>query len=410
MSIETRKTVFLFYDILLLTFGVMGNVIILITFGRNSVLKPPTIMLILALALSDLAVCVFVGTTHVAITTSLSNVDNTTWTTPPYGDSFCKFTLGVVLPTQYFTVLLHGLVAFNRYFTVSRPAGRRMTKRGTCLLLIILCIPSLSVGAFATTTDGCNHMGHIGIGPCIPLKYTSVLMITWFITIISTALFIVCLNTKMVLHVRRLQGNTSVKYTKSILQSQDAITNPSSNESISLSSPLPPSPDQLRTGAGITDQYLSVAQPSGFNSVRHLSLPSLNSPVRSPTIDERRSFSAEANLQDAISRENISRQHNQTNVLVVFRPRNFQQRTLDRMTKTLILTTMTFVFTHIPFFVVSAIPQDTMENLNEKHPHIFGLTVFLQNFSLFNYVINPIIYGLTSTRFRREFRRLWNQK
>lgn len=410
MSIETRFTVFLFYDTLLLTFGVIGNVIILVTFGRNSVLKPPTIMLILALALSDLAVCVFVGTTHVAITTSFSSVDNyTTWTTPPYGNSFCKFTLGVILPTQYFTVLLHGLVAFNRYITVSRPAGRRMTRRGTCLLLIIICIPSLSIGAFATTTEGCDHMGHIGIGPCIPLKYTSVLMITWFITIISTALLIIFLNTKMVLHVRRLQGTASVKYTKSILQSQDAITNPSSTESINLSPSLPPSPDMLQTAANITDRYLSVTQPSNYKSVRHLSLPSLNSPIHPPTSDERR-FSAETNLQDSISRDDLSRQHSQRNVIVVFRPRNFQQRTLDRMTKTLLLTTMTFVFTHIPFFVVTAIPQDTMESLNEKHQNIFGLVVFLQNFSLFNYVINPVIYGLTSTRFRREFRRLWNQK
>ena len=89
--------------------------------------------------------------------------------------------------------------------------------------------------------------------------------------------------------------------------------------------------------------------------------------------------------------------------------REFQRKTLSKMTKTLILSTTIFALLWILAFGAFIVPLDTLQHLKYNNRHTFAFVIFATELIRFNHVINPVIYGFMCSRFKVEFKRLFRR-
>ena len=90
-----------------------------------------------------------------------------------------------------------------------------------------------------------------------------------------------------------------------------------------------------------------------------------------------------------------------------YQPRDFQRRTLNRMTATLMVTTTVFALLWIPSICVFIVPAQTMLQLSQTNGSLLTFLMFMIQLRRFNHFINPIIYGFICTCFRVAFRKLF---
>ncbi|CAG2188238.1 GNRHR [Mytilus edulis] len=83
------------------------------------------------------------------------------------------------------------------------------------------------------------------------------------------------------------------------------------------------------------------------------------------------------------------------------------KRASVRTTKTLFIITVTFVLAHMPFVIMSfVVGLDSSISANLKNPKLSLYQIGMRLYMV-NNVINPIVYGLTDTRFQRAGRYIY---
>ncbi|XP_072016391.1 uncharacterized protein [Amphiura filiformis] len=239
MHLNPHETVFLVYDSLLFTFGVVGNTIVILTFGRKSVPKPPAVILVLVLALGDVLACVFASPLDAATiiySTNLNFTNDSSLPVPPFNNLLCKSSLGTLFSTQYFTVILHGLIAINRYIAVSRPPARRMSRRVTLGLAVAIFALSLCIGISITFVS--TFTNESTTDPCAILHRMLGFKILWLVSVLTVLLLIICSGILMVLSVRKQQNAVFEMHGVQRQQKEDSmVSSDKYTQSISASCP-----------------------------------------------------------------------------------------------------------------------------------------------------------------------------
>ena len=377
-----RDGVLIFYGALLVTFGIFGNSLILLVLGRPSIQKPPTIILMLMLAAADLAACSTIGPFELvnSFFPSLSSQQNySRGEVSEHSEAytrniFCKFVIGFIYFDQIFIILLHALIAINRYCAVCQGTARKMSRRQTLALLLGSLFFSLIFGlaTFVTIsipTTQSRYLCNLSI-----LTGSQPVMVVFITTLVGTITMITILNTKMILHVRRQQNQVSdmVSRLQNSLQPTQMTADPTPTLSLPIQGEInvaSSSNAQLTTCLQNKDVPVCVrvdSIPLSVTQSRDHDSPSLPSSVcndiKCPSASTTTFNNERASIHVAsISRVNnanpltatsanehfnaLSSQQQQEagTVPVRYQQPHFHKHTLSHMTKALIFTTTLFV-------------------------------------------------------------------
>ena len=441
-----RDGVLIFYGALLVTFGIFGNSLILLVLGRPSIQKPPAIILMIALA-ADLAACSTIGPFQLANSffSSLSSQQN-------YSDSeasvhsqshtrtiFCKFMIGFIYFVQFFIILLHALIAINRYCIVCQGTTGKMSRRQTLAFLLGLLFSSLIFGLACFLTVSIPSTQSKYLCNLLNLKGSQPVMVVFITTLLGTITTITILNTKMILHVRRQQNQTSDFVNR--LQNSQRSTQMTADTTPTISLPIQgeiniasSSNTQLMTtclqnkdvpvcvrGDTIalseirSHDHNNPSQPSSVcNNIMDLS------PTTTTFNNGRASLHAvsissinNANAPTATSANEhfnapLSQQQQEVGIVPACHQQpHFHERTLSHMTKTLTVTTTIFVLLMLLTIATYFVPTKFKQSSHQID--LFSIFLMLMvGIAFLNHIINPLIYGFLSTKFRMELKRLFD--
>ena len=411
-DLETYESIFLFYDGLLFVCGTFSNIIVLLTFGRSSVPKSSALILVLALAVGDLIACLVNSPLQmVAVLYSsskpkwkLTNASkSTTKANAGYSDMLCQLSQGLLFFTVYFTLLLHGLMAVNRYFTVNRPLAQRMTRHQTKVLIAVILVLSAAIGIYGGKEGEVCESGDL----------SNTLELLFSITIVMVLVLITSANTIMLLKVRRQQRRVNdifgeirrdqVPTVSSAVQrrkpSIPVVTLQCQDIEHNAGAHMQARPEQAHHETfSVNRNKNCTARSSPRMEIAHSSDPSDNTRFRTIQID--------ISSVERSSRRSSLQPRRQRDITIYGRM-NFHRKTLDNMTKILIATTIIFTLSWIPpIMIVVQISQNTLRDLYQNNYALFSFVVFLRDLPRLNHMINPVIYGLMSTKFRKEFKKL----
>ncbi len=428
MAMElSQVAIFFFYDVFLLTWGTVGNATILLTFGRPSVRKQSTVVLVLALAVADLASCLVVSPLDIATMIHAHNLYYTNITDEPTCEPIlCQSLLGVLFATQYYTLLLHGLVTVNRYCTVCRSPTNRMSRKQTMLLIGIILVPSVIIGVLSGIS-GTNSSDAITTDPCVLTYHTDIHAIVWFVTVLIVFFTIIGLNFKMVMIVRRRQNSIS-NVIIPILTARMGTRLPNSDQNqFAASNDRCIDNKHSRSTSNLPDHCPKLQhRRSSLSEFKYPAIVSIDNPISntqrqifdiygdsgSPSTRLASSVppslfcnSLDAPVNSQIRQSSFSFLRKQKSNRPSILP-NFHKETLDRMTKTLLLTTIIFALMWMPLFVVLSVPLDTLHDLQQRNSRLFAFMLFLRDFPRLNHAVNPVIYGFMCAKFRSEFKKL----
>ena len=381
MAIDDQ-TIYIFHDILLITFGVLGNILILLTFGCKSVQKNSAIILVLALALGDTVSCLLASPLHIGVNAYASTIDfkNGSNIASPNENQMCQVAMGIIASSEYYTTLLHGLIAINRYYTVCRTPNRKMSEQLTLLLVLSCLAPSLVMGVFCAISSTFNNM--YMTSTCGIVYHEEELSLVWGVSILATILLILILTIKIILYIRQRQRGVAD------LMVANEQRHPRFRVNI-----LERPPTRHSKGSNFLNSFITE-QSVGTSNIT----PS-NGPIPLKSL---------SNAEDATS-INHQKTAGQIRTARLNNVVSFQKRTLLRMTKALLLTITIFALSWLPAFVIVFQPKNTMQNLSDRNYSLFVFVVFIRSLPRLNHMINPVIYGFMSTRFQTEFKKMMNR-
>ncbi len=370
--------------------GVFANCLILVTFLLGIRQKTPAIILIIALGFGDLFYSI--GTAPMrASSHMLFGIRSRQYNESHVLQILCRSVTSLDLAIEHFTVLLHGLIAINRYYVVCRSTSySRIGVRATIVLIASSASLSVLTGVLAGFGATTQHDDH-GDTQCYFNKNWHIVMLAVFYsTLIVTLALIVILNTKMVVHVRNVQRMAkeeiqlrNLNNGNRIADRNDNVPEVDSNAHSTLNQSTLPSVEDT-----------SIGEPSSFQGGSDQSIPRAIQ-VQPVSFKQR-----ESSNQDKDKPENIP--HPEPQLL-----RDYQRKTLNKMSKTLLMTTTLFVLLWIPAVAVYSIPTSVMAHLSQTHESLMSFIIFCGQMRRFNHFINPIIYGVMCNNFRVAFRRMF---
>ena len=120
-------------------------------------------------------------------------------------DILCKVAMAVDLGIEYYSMVVHGLIAVNRFCVVCKTTQRAMTTRTTITSLICIVCISIVIGCAAGTASSANPSSDTVNCIISDFHGLKTFLFSFWVTLIGTLLLIVILNLKMILHVRSEQ-------------------------------------------------------------------------------------------------------------------------------------------------------------------------------------------------------------
>ncbi len=211
------------YDCILFVFGVPANTLILVTFGRRDVPKSNIVIILLALASADLLSCVLEGSFRAAVLSSPLIQSNFTDADIGVNDNtyactvrqvkpwICQGLLFSAMSMDFYTLLLHCLIAINCYNTIQRHAVRqRINQPYVVVLVFVFLVVSTSFAVI------------IGMLDFRITEFSSSLSLTeyliWMIIGISSfssLMIVIILNFMTVLQIIKLQKQSVRRHVRS---------------------------------------------------------------------------------------------------------------------------------------------------------------------------------------------------
>ena len=236
MLTDTYLFVFFVYDALLLSWGIVSNFIVLVTYGRRSVTKSPTVLLVLSLSLSDLTACLVA--TPLDVSTLLHSITfNSSSNASHFSTNLlCQSSLGVWSFSKYLTLFIHALSTVNQYCAVKRTLSSRLTKRAILLLATVSVFVSFIIGVVTGSLSA--FIPDSITGPCNIQHRKDILVHFQVVLSMSIFLLIIVLNIITVTKVRKQQRSVSITQSKPCIQIQNMPhAEISSNSDIHIESP-----------------------------------------------------------------------------------------------------------------------------------------------------------------------------
>ena len=377
MNLQPHESVYIVVGALCGTLGLIGNLLIILVFIRRSVQKSPAVILILLLAFGDVSYSLFCSPLRAISQTYHASHGNDSDITPSSEDILCKFSVASDLGVEFYSIVIHGFIAINRYVVVcknSRLSRRAMTTNATVACVLIIVLTSLCIGCFGGITATVNNS--TDTVKCNIDEYYRLFPILFFsVTLVGTLLLIVVLNLKMILHVRKEQ--------RQVWPGTEQVTNDEEPN------------DGMKSNTHNTCESLGNVAASSSANYDEQYKPKLSTPTVSPSREH-----------NQLEQQPQPSQH--LRLQMPGNQREFQRRTLSRMTKTLILTTTIFALLWMISISAIIIPSDVKQQLKYKNGNIFASIIFLTEINRFNHVVNPVLYGFKCTKFQVEFKRMFN--
>ena len=393
MLLKEYEIVYIVVEALCGTLGLISNFLVILVFARRSVQKPPAVILIISLAIGDFIYSLFSSSLQIAGQIYHASNRNDSATGTCIEGILSQVSIAVTVATEYYGILLHGLITINRYWVVCRTPRRSTTTFGTILYVTLVVLTSLFIGSFAGyQSSRTQPITYSQLSTIIEFDHTFLGVL--FITLVGTVVLIVVLNCKMVTHVRNRQ--------RKVLP--DIHFNEGSNENAGVENENQPNAENaskrcVTTSSFVSSEWVFVpVTPSNLvKTGSHLSIPSTAQAGPLPTLSQPQ--------QQPQLRQQQIRPIQQ--VQVPDNRRNFQRQTLSRMTKTLILSTTIFALLWIVTFGSVMIPPRILRQLKHSNSHAYAYVLFFSEFSRLNHFLNPVIYGFMCTRFKEEFKRMF---
>ena len=317
---------------------------------------------------------------------------------------------------EYYTILLHGLIAINRYFTVCRASERMMSKRLTLLLALLCVAPALIIGILISLSSAFNDI-HV-IDKCGIMYHTKALLTFWGLTVAVTVLLILILSIKIILNIRRRQRSVAA------LVAANKQQHPRSQNNYQQRLRIQHTEDSHSDGTNLFINEEPVATHKKLHRASELTKVSCNGfPPVNTSMEHGHQLSTITVHQyepasESKTTENInilhptvtpvarsatssfaaeSINHHTTPGQIMIARRNnaneFKKRTLLRITKALLLTIAIFALSWVPVFAIIPQTNDKMQNISEKNYYLYLFLIFIRSLPKYNHMINPVIYG-----------------
>ncbi|XP_033635762.1 alpha-2B adrenergic receptor-like [Asterias rubens] len=425
------------FHILVFLIGVPGNLLILQVFVKKT-RKTSTNVFIMALASVDLMACllrpVFVGNNMVLVVTGEY---------PSIWSEIIYYVL--TYTTIYSSTILTAAIAFDRYDAVCRPHTRLLTYFGAQVVAVCCCVVSLpmtvpTVLMYFRPTLAVRLSRH-----CLSLS-------TYIISLLLVIIFYICVykavlyRTKVRTKWGRFTGVTAaVENSVSVAGQTEVSTLAAATRDISKLSPVTEQCALQDVNHGQSDTQFD-SKPNQTSSPTDLEIVSLkdnkqsvvyrnlgtnegpsnaqNPPSYSslsPEIQETSSSAVSENLKVPISPQisgcgtstsatNSSTKRQRSPSERVKSSKSIAVRMQNKTTRMLLITTIVFFVTWIPYMCLASISIYHMVAQVEPNKTLMSFFSTASHLLLINNAGNPFIYVLANRQFRndcqREVRRL----
>ena len=428
MTTYTYMYSLLIIEIICMLIGTTSNGLVLVVYTQRSVKKSPPVILTLFLTSGNLLYSMVVTSLQIVRrVTDLNNYETPNIRHP--NEYICQPFIGVLFAVEQFVVWLNVLIAINRYRIICGGPGERMKMRTVYLasfLIFLSCIVFGTIIGVLSTSE----IDEDGTLLCrIKESARQGFNIFIFGTSFGTIVGIIVLDIKMIRSVKRRQRQifplqlTDAKANSVDTQNRSGNTLDPNQELVSQSKTLQSVGNLPGTsGASVESQHRS-SQTLSTELSRQFSVRfQINNLSKTPqpvgTIPGTSKSPAcrppqHLGNHSALSSQSVENQYRSSQTLptqvsrqpsVGFQINNFQYKTLWRMTKSLLATTLTYAIIWLCVFSL-AILQIVLEAYvtNYSSNTILFMTSILFQVS---HIIPPFILWCLSSDFRQAFWKL----
>ena len=424
----TYPLTLLIIEIICMLIGTTGNGLVLVVYTQRSVKKSPAVILTLFLTCGNLLYSMVV--TSLQIVRRVTDLSNYEIPNIKHSNEFCQSFIGVLLGVEYFVIWLNVLIAINRHRIICGSPGERMKMRTVYLASFLILLSGIVFGTVMGVLST-SEINEDGILVCrIKESVRQGYKIFIFGTVFGTIVGIIVLDIKMIRSVKRRQRQifplqlTDAKANLVDTQCRPGNTLDPHQELVSQSKTLQPVGSLPGTsGASVESQHRSSQtlstelsrQPSVRFQMNNLSktpqpvgtvpgtskCPSSRPPQH---VGNHSTSSSQSVENQHRSSQTLPAQVSRQPSLMRFQINNFQHKTLYRMTKSLLTTTLTFAIIWLCIFSMAI-----LQSVLEAYVTNYSSNIFLFMPGIFfqvNHIIPPFILWCLSSDFRQAFWKL----